>query len=386
MIIGKDNLLKETLGSFPELFKDYFNDMLGSENEGFIPDALLKKIRRVIITGNGDSYAVSLAAESLGRRVFPDHYALRSLDVSRHFVFPEDDAENTLVIVISVSGNGARAAEAVKRAAVKGCNTLVVTRNPGSRAAKESKYVLKINVPDSKAPYPANQTITFVSAMLTVYEFYLHAGVIRNIFSEEFSDNIRNELMNYMDLCCSKDFLEDMDSQMFDLADRWMKYKGYGFVGGGEDLVTAYFASAKFFEICGSMNFLNDSEDWCHIDYFQTDRDKIGMAVVAMSNNASYSRTVETIASMKKSGRDVVVISDKGKDDFEEGVVICRVPSAGYPYIAPLMNHIPLLMLANYISIRRGYEYFGGMDDRNPLFSQEGGINTIKSSKITIVD
>ena len=110
------------------------------------------------------------------------------------------------------------------------------------------------------------------------------------------------------------------------------------------------------------------------------------MAVVAMSNNASYSRTVETIASMKKSGRDVVVISDKGKDDFEEGVVICRVPSAGYPYIAPLMNHIPLLMLANYISIRRGYEYFGGMDDRNPLFSQEGGINTIKSSKITIVD
>ena len=111
MIIGKDNLLKETLGSFPELFKDYFNDMPGSENEGFIPDALLKKIRRVIITGNGDSYAVSLAAESLGRRVFPDHYALRSLDVSRHFVFPEDDAENTLVIVISVSGNGARAAE-----------------------------------------------------------------------------------------------------------------------------------------------------------------------------------------------------------------------------------------------------------------------------------
>ena len=146
MIIGKDNLLKETLGSFPELFKDYFNDMPGSENEGFIPDALLKKIRRVIITGNGDSYAVSLAAESLGRRVFPDHYALRSLDVSRHFVFPEDDAENTLVIVISVSGNGARAAEAVKRAAVKGCNTLVVTRNPGSRAAKESKYVLKINM------------------------------------------------------------------------------------------------------------------------------------------------------------------------------------------------------------------------------------------------
>ena len=119
MIIGKDNLLKETLGSFPELFKDYFNDMLGSENEGFIPDSLLKKIRRVIITGNGDSYAVSLAAESLGRRVFPDHYALRSLDVSRHFVFPEDDAENTLVIVISVSGNGARAAEAVKSSVLK---------------------------------------------------------------------------------------------------------------------------------------------------------------------------------------------------------------------------------------------------------------------------
>ena len=173
---------------------------------------------------------------------------------------------------------------------------------------------------------------------------------------------------------------------MFELAQTWRNYLGFGFVGGGSDFATAYFATAKFFELCGSLNCLNDSEDWCHIDYFQTKRDQLGTIAVAFRECASFSRTVETIASMQKSNRNVLVVTDAEPETFYPGVTVCRIPGAKDDFVNPLANFIPLFMLGNYIAIGRNYEYFGGMDASNPLFSQEGGINTIKTSKIEYVD
>ena len=65
---------------------------------------------------------------------------------------------------------------------------------------------------------------------------------------------------------------------------------------------------------------------------------------------------------------------------------VCTLPAAPCAAFTPLTNFIPLCMLANYIALKRGYPYFGGMDDSNPLFSQTGNINTIKSSEIVMVD
>ena len=108
--------------------------------------------------------------------------------------------------------------------------------------------------------------------------------------------------------------------------------------------------------------------------------------VVAFEECASFSRTVETIASMQKSNRNVLVVTDAKPEIFQPGVIVCRIPGAKDDFVNPLVNFIPLFMLGNYIAIGRNYEYFGGMDASNPLFSQEGGINTIKTSKIEYVD
>ena len=89
---------------------------------------------------------------------------------------------------------------------------------------------------------------------------------------------------------------------------------------------------------------------------------------------------------MYKSDRNVLVVTDTDRSEFIEGVNVCTLPASKYIHITPLMNFIPLFMLGNYIALLRGYEYFGGMSAANPLFSQEGGINTIKSSEIVIID
>lgn len=61
-------------------------------------------------------------------------------------------------------------------------------------------------------------------------------------------------------------------------------------------------------------------------------------------------------------------------------------PPAQSSLLSCLSGIIPLVLLPAYIAQARQYPYFGGMDAGNPLFSQEGGINTIKSSQIVLVD
>jgi len=387
-VIGRDNNVKIGFLEYPAYVKSLLERLSDEVIANAIPDEKLKKIKRVIVTGNGDSYAASLATREFNSRMFQnaDYHALRCIDVSRHYVFPTEKPEETLVMVISVSGSGSRVTEAMKRAAIKGCTTLAITGNPESRMAKEADHILKIEVEQSQAYSPTNQTKSYFTAVLTTIMLGLHAGLLFGAITPEEADAQRKEIRNYVDAVCTDEVLTRVDDQMFVLANRWKDYLGYDFVGSGSDFATAYFGTAKFFELCGSLNCLNDSEDWCHIDYFQTNRNKLGTIAFASKNCASFSRTVETIGSMQKSDRNVLVVTDADRGEFIEGVSVCTLPVTEHDHINPLMNFTPAFMLGNYIAIMRGYEYFGGMDSSNPLFSQEGGINTIKSSKIVYID
>lgn len=386
-VIGRDNQVKNGFLHFPAFLQTLLGELTDEAIAKAIPDEKIKKIKRVIITGNGDSYAACLATKEFNSRMFHnlEYQALRCIDVSRHHVFPTQDPEATLVIVISVSGGGARVTEAMRRAALKGCTTLAVTGNPDSPMAKEAEHVLTIRIPAAEAFSPAYQARTYVAALCTTLLFGMHAGKLFGSITEEAAELMRREILEYSRAVCCEEVLGRIDQQMYELAQTWQTYIGFDFVGGGTDFATAYFGTAKFFELCGSLNCLNDSEDWCHIDYFQTDRDKIGTAVAAFGNCASFSRTVETVGSMLKSGRNVLVVSDRSREAFPEGAVVCRLPATPHDSINPIMNFIPFFMLGNYIAINRDYEYFGGMGADNPLFSQEGGINTIKTSRIEYI-
>ena len=386
--IGRDNNVKSGFLDYPNYTKNLLERLTEDVITAAIPDEKLKKIRRVIVTGNGDSYAAALATREFNSRMFKgmDYHALRCIDVSRHYVFPEENPEETLVMVISISGGGSRVTEAMKRAALKGCTTLAITGNPESRMAKEAAHILEVKIEKSPVFSPASQTKTYFTAVVTTLLLGLHAGLLFGAVTAEEVEKQKAEIQAYVNAVCTETVLGNVDDQMEALANTWKDYLGYDFVGGGVDFATAYFGTAKFFELCGSLNCLNDSEDWCHIDFFQTNREKIGTIAVATKTCASFSRTLETIESMQNSSRNVLVVSDAEADLFIDGVTVCTLPSARYDHIAPLMNFIPLFMLGNYIALKRGYEYFGGMGDHNPLFSQEGGVNTIKTRKIVMVD
>ena len=110
-VIGRDNQVKNGFLHFPAFLQTLLGELTDEAIAKAIPDEKIKKIKRVIITGNGDSYAACLATKEFNSRMFHnlEYQALRCIDVSRHHVFPTQDPEATLDIVISVSGGGARA-------------------------------------------------------------------------------------------------------------------------------------------------------------------------------------------------------------------------------------------------------------------------------------
>lgn len=387
-MIERDNNVKKGFSQYPAFVDGLLSKLTDEAIAQAIPDEKLKNIRHIVVTGNGDSYAASLATKEFGSRMFKnmDYQVLRCIDVSRHHVFSTEHPEQTLVMVISVSGGGSRVTEAMKRATAKGCTTLAITGTPDSPMAKEAQHILKIEIPKAKEFSPAFQAMTYVAAVCTTILLSLQAGQLLGNATAQDAAELRSEISKYVAKVCSEDVLNRVDDQMYALAQTWKNYLGYDFVGSGSDFATAYFGTAKFFELCGSLNCLNDSEDWCHIDYFQTKRDQLGTVAVASQNCASFSRTVETVGSMKKSDRNVLVVTDTQPSAFIDGVEVCQLPATAHDHVNPVANFMPLFMLGNYIAILRGYEYFGGMSASNPLFSQEGGINTIKTSKVVYID
>lgn len=385
MMDNRVSAMLEAFKTWPVFTEQLMGSITDQSFSEAIPDEVLKKVRRVIVTGCGDSYAASLATKTINEQMFgsADYHVLRTIDVSRNYVFhEEEDLKQTLVIVISVSGSGARVTEAMMRARTKGCSTLAVTGNPQSRMALAAEYVYTLNIPKSETFSWANQTKNYFSAILTTTLFGMHAGCLLGKTTPEEVARRRGEIQSYVNAAAA--MLDDTAEVIDRVSDRFKDSIGFDFIGGGADFATAYFGTAKLFEAIGALCCLNDSEDWCHINFFMRNRDRIGSVAVATKCGNSFSRTVETVASMQKSGRDVLVVTDAGEEEFIEGVTVCKMPATDREYIAPLMNYIPLCMLGCIISQKNNLEYFGGTGPENPLFSQDGGINTIKSSKIEI--
>lgn len=368
----------------PGFIKDAMERQSFEALSELIPAEVMKKARRVVLTGNGDSYCASLATRLFFNKMFntPDIFAERCVDVGRHFYFGDEDLSETLVFVTSSSGTGARVTEAIERATKKGCTTFAVTTNPESNIGKAATYVLH-EKGDKVWEYRfSGQSFTYANAMLNLYLVALYAGVCRGTITREQESELRAELVRYLESVIP--MLDAIDTQMYELALKWENTVGYDFVGSGYDLAAGYFGAAKGFEYLGCYNQYTDSEDWCHINFFMRNREDIGTAAVASKNSPSFGRTVETIDSMLQSGRPVLVVSEADASEFPEGIELCQLPDTCVCEFKPMMNFIPFTLLMFHLGRMRGLDFFaGGMS--SPLFAVKD-MNKLKTSKVVYVD
>ena len=139
-----DNQLRRQCLNIPVMCEEQLNGI--RKGLEAVPDELLKKIRKVILTGCGDSYFAGIAAVPAFKKyagAFASSFeAVRCIDAARYLEYEKGQEDATLVVAVSASGSPVRVMEALRRANQKGCHTLAVTNIPDSRAAKEAEYSL----------------------------------------------------------------------------------------------------------------------------------------------------------------------------------------------------------------------------------------------------
>ena len=358
-----DNTLRQQCMSIPELCSVQIAGIQKGMKDS-IPLEVLEKCRRITVTGCGDSYVAAKAAipafKKYVKRTGYEFIHERAIHVARYMKFDRQVSDTTLVIVVSCSGAPTRIQEVLQRANYYGCHTLAVTNNPEGRAAQEAEYSLIVNTPvfPNATPGLRNYYASLVGLYMLAAYFGKATGNGTECFVEEMEEAIRQYTSAYTDL------LDEYDNQMFELANKWKNFKSFDLIGDDVQYCTAFFIAAKFAEVAGGIANVDDSEDWCHVPFFQKNPGKIGTIIVADRLANDRSRIRETVKQAVGIGRPVLLLANGTKEDFgiTADIEVCTLPDTpkGYEFISVLMNYLPGSILAGYIATLLNEPFFRG--------------------------
>lgn len=317
-------------------------------------------LKRVIITGCGDSY--SAAGAMLPS--FRQHSGLELVSVPdpmefcRYYTKQEINkgcADNqTLVIAVSASGGSERIVEILTKANEMGVHSMLISNNPESNGAKVAKSMYHVQTPPG-CNTPGLRS--YFASMIAITALGAYIGVRQGHICQERFVQIRQSIVDY-----TKAFLlqyHRIDDQMLKLGMVWKDYEKFEVIGDSAEGFSAQFVEEKFIECAGVHTTHADSEDWCHINYFLRDPQSIGTIVMTHSQDPSFDRMCYTIATSVGLGRPTLIVTDAEASCFPEGAVVCQIPQAPELWMAPLMDFVPGSLLGSYVAACAGKLFFG---------------------------
>lgn len=362
-----DNQLRRQCFDLPVMCNEQTAGVCRGLEEG-VPRAVLKNIRRLIITGCGDSYMAAMASIPVFKRYAgafaSDFAAVKCMEAARYIEYGDGKGDTTLVICVSASGGPARVVEVLCCAKAHGCHTLLVTNNPDSQCAGKADYVLNVHTPDFSEPGPGLRN--YYGSMVGLFGLAAAMGEAKGISPQGTLEKLMKQIETLTADYGKK--LDVLDDQMYTMAGSWKDQQGIETVGDSTSCATACFVSAKYVEAVGMMAVAVDTENWCHVNYFKYQPGKIGVILTANEGEPNQSRVLETISQAEGIGRPVLLVTDEDKKTYgvKGQVSVCTVPKApkDFEFLAPLLNYIPGTLLAAYVAAYREEPYFRGPDSR----------------------
>ncbi len=157
-------------------------------------------IRRVIITGCGDSYSAA-GAMLTGFKKLSGLKLCNAPDIMDfcHYYTEEKilkglKAEEVLVVAISFSGSAARVAEALEKANALGIRSMLITKNPDSRGGKAAQTVFDVETPDG-CNSPGLRS--YYASMMGIAALGAYLGYCKGYLSEQDFYTVGEEIAGY---------------------------------------------------------------------------------------------------------------------------------------------------------------------------------------------
>lgn len=297
-----------------------------------IADAI-RKAEGTFLVGCGTAHKACMAAEYFFSVVAEHHVNVTSageFKVHHHFLQPE-----SLLIVVSQSGETADVLEAMQIAKGKGAKVLAIVNVEGSTIDREADYTLLINAGPERA-VASTKALTGQMAVLMMIAYALneklHDG--KTLLLETVS--MINDMLNPRYI----DFLEE-------LAEKIQMHEDLYIIGKSWNYPMALESAIKIQEV-----------SYIHAEGFAGGELKHGPialieegtpCIALMGNDEVTPDIISNTIELKSRGAMTIGIAPENNEAFDEWV---KVPDAG-PAQA-LVNIIPIQVLSYFLAVKRG--------------------------------
>jgi glutamine---fructose-6-phosphate transaminase (isomerizing) len=252
-------------------------------------------------------------------------------------------SERVLAVGISQSGETADTLSAMEAARERGARLLAVSNVPGSQATRISEGVIythagpEIGVASTKA---------FTTQLVALYLLALHLRQVRHGAIE------REHLDALARLPHAVDQAVALEPRMEKLARRFDEARNFLYLGRGINYPIALEGALKLKEISYIHAEGYPAGEMKHGPIALIDRN---MPVVAIATgDGVYEKAKSNMQEVKARDGVVLALTDRDPEDFS-GLAdeVIQVPSLS-PLLQPVVNVVPLQLLAYFIGVRRG--------------------------------
>ena len=307
-------------------------------------DAEVKGFNRAIIVGMG----TSLHAGMVGR-MWIESLAGLACEVDNSSEFRYRDAvidEKTLVISISQSGETADTLGAMDMAKRGGARQVTLCNYEGTQSTRIADAVLPIR---AGLEISVAGTKTFVCSLVTLYALAAYLGVKRGRIGREQLAGIVQELAHLPETIGQ---LISDQAQYERLALKYARRPNFLFLGRGKNYPLAMEGALKLKEI-----------SYIHAEGYPAGEMKHGpislidrkMPVVALvPQDELYEKMLGNVNEVKARRGSVIAVANEDDEYIgEKADEVIRIPRAS-ANITPILNAIPMQLLAYYIAVERG--------------------------------
>ena len=345
---GYEHFMIKEIHEQPRAVRDTLNSVIRDGHidltEAGLSDDVIRSLKRIYIVACGSAYHAGVAAqyviEDLAR--IPVRVELASEFRYRNPILEE----NSLVIIISQSGETSDTLAALRLAKSRGVPVLAVVNVVGSSIARAADYVLytyagpEIAVASTKA---------YMVQLCTLYLFAFRLAYARGRLSEAETRRLTAELLRAGEVIQPR--LADCEQIKY-LASRFVNTQSCFFIGRGFDYALSLEGSLKLKEI-----------SYVHSDAYAAGELKHGtislitdgVPVIALATQKQvYEKTISNAKETKSRGARVILFTTKDVV-VPEGVADYVVRLDDYDeLLMPLQLIVPLQLFAYYMAVLRG--------------------------------
>ena len=347
---GFEHFMMKEIHEQPKAVADTFHSVLKDgrinlEEMGLTEEAI-KEISQIVIVACGSAYHVGMVTqyvmEDLAR--IPVRVELASEFRYRRPILTKD----TLVIVVSQSGETADSLAALREAKNHGVKTLAIVNVVGSSIAREADYVFytlagpEISVATTKA---------YSAQLIAGYCLSMEFGRVRGQVDQEDYDEMLAELETIPDKITK--ILEDRERIQW-FASKQVAAKNIFFIGRGIDYAISMEGSLKLKEI-----------SYIHSEAYAAGELKHGtisliedgtLVIGVLTQSGLYEKTLSNMVECKSRGAYLMGLTSYGHYNIEDTAdFTIYVPKTDEHFAASLAV-VPLQLLGYYVSVAKGLD------------------------------